>query len=598
MTLEERAQELYLAQTDLSYRALFNRRCAEEDGIVYFTNCCLWVYEPRGRDGFRDIPALTLPFEEEFLLEIAWAMAHGESRFTEKTRDMRVTWSILRCALHRWLFKSGDSGLLGSITEDKIDSKNDPDTLFFKLDYMIESLKVDVPWLYPEGYAPTQPHRTHMHLFNPATRSVIDGEVAGPHFGRSGRRTWIFPDEFHALPYQAQAWASSSRTSDCRLPAGTPQGMNFAGQMANPGVGKTPSIKVLTLHWIKDDTKNAYELRGGEERVVFSGHGIPPIEEAGGQIHIGKSSPPPKNAPNGLRLVYPWYEKACADLNYDPTAIAQELNIDYLRSVEGQMYPQIEFSRVGFVPFLPSLKLWVSMDFGRTDMTALVWWQFDPQTLRFRIIDHFKASGHRIHWYIPFITGSDTGLGESEGGYNALEMAIIARHYAYRGHYTDFFGDPAGKQRDQVSNTSVISTLADYGIHVRTNDRARAFSVRKDALARILPFTDISEEYCLDLVQDIRDSREKNGTPVHGPESHVRTAMEFFAVNQDEWEGGMGLNPLTHQPLDPAPGGSGIVIPPAGANPRDFINKLAQQMERQWGRRDDSGYDYDNRGGY
>jgi hypothetical protein len=519
VTLEQRAAVLYAAQNDLNgFRAQFDHSCATS--ARFFINFCLWINEPRGDSDLREVPYLLRGFQNDYVDELQKSLEGDYSLLTEKTREMGATWAVLAVIGWGWLFQRRFSALLGSITEQKIDSKSDDKSLFAKLDFMIESLKIDTPWLYPRGYKHDQPHRTHMKMVNPVTKGQITGEVMGSNWGRSGRVKVAFPDEFAEAPFPQATWAASSRTTNVRWPVFTPKGMNFAGQLANPRQGSPRTIRKVTLHWLVDETKNYYEIRSNADgRVLFSGNGTPPLEE----LHH----------PEALAPLYPWYEDAKAALNHDPVAIAQELDVNYNESLEGQMYPQIGRSviRKG-VSYDPALKLFCAMDYGVDDFCALVWFQFNPYTQRFPFVSSYQNRGKSIKWYIPFITGRDTGLGQGEGGYSPYEMGIIARHSAFWGRYTAFYGDPAGKQRNPVTATSVIDALAEHGIYVITNDKARTFQPRREAVQMALPFCDFDEDNCMDLVQSIRDSRIKpNGKPVHGPESHYRSAIEYGFVN-------------------------------------------------------------------
>jgi len=361
-----------------------------------------------------------------------------------------------------------------------------------------------------------------MKRFNPQTNSMLLGEVMGPNFGRSGRVKMAFLDEFAEAPYPASTWASCSRTTNCRIVVFTPKGMNFAGRLANPGHGKPRTIDKVTLHWMVDESKNKFVIRSNVNGKVLSrGHGFPSPEV----YNKHSDAMPPQ---------YPWYERAKRELNYDPILIAQELDVNYNESVEGQIYPQIERSRFGVYEYDPTLRLYCSMDYGLTDMTALVWFQFSAGDNRFKIIDSYQARGKTIKWFVPFLLGPYyLGAGQAEGGYTEADLEVIERHAPFMGRYTAFYGDPAGKQRNPVTATSVIQTLGEYGIYVQTNEKTKPFGPRKEAVSAALPYCDFNEMFCADLIQALRDSRQReNGTPVHGPESHYRCAFEYGFANQ------------------------------------------------------------------
>lgn len=520
MTLKERIDIQQLAESDEAFRLLHIEMCRRD--VCYFINTCLNIFEPREtKQDWSDIPYLLRGFQEDTARKIKERMEKGEDLLIDKTREMGVTWLVLAVYLHAWLFEDKFTAIVSSITEQKIDHKDNPSCLLWKFDYMVDSLKVNAPYLWIEEYRElTSRSITHMRRYNPRNKSLIVGEVMGPNLGRSGRAKTMFLDEFAEAASPASAFAASSRTSPCRIFVFTPKGMNFAGRLAVPKRGEKRVVARISLHWMIDPTKNRWEYKDDAGNVVASGNG-----EVPGAVlaHYGRAP------------IYPWYADACARLGHDRVLIAQELDIDYNQSYEGQMYPQIDRARISQFIYDPVLPLYCSMDYGLDDMTALIWWQWDMQTKRVRVLDAYQNRGKTIRWYIPFITGGSTQLGEAEGGYSEFDLEVIKRHAPFFGRYTDFFGDPAGKQRNQVTATSVIGTLAEFNIYVRTTnkDKKNAHHVRRFATQCLLPYCDFNDGYTDDLVQAMRDSRSKpDGTPIHGPESHYRTAFEFFSVNQ------------------------------------------------------------------
>lgn len=588
MTLRERLDIQQLASDDPEFLALHIERCKRDPS--YFINTCLNIFEPRETSGeWSDLPYLLRGFQEDTVGHLKSHIDGGKDLLIDKTREMGVTWLVLAVYLHYWLFDPKFTSIVGSITEQKIDHKDNPNCLLWKFDYMVDSLRVNAPYFAIEGYRDQNTRCiTHMKRVNPNNDSIISGEVMGPNWGRSGRAKTMFGDEFAEAASPASAYASSSRSSPSRIFVFTPKGMNFAGRLACPKKGQKRAIDKISLHWMIDPTKNAWEYRDGSGNVTHSGHGQCPASV------VSIYGVPPK---------YPWYEDACARLGWDPVAIAQELDIDYNQSYEGQMYPQIERSRIMPIEYDPVLPLYCSMDYGLDDMTALVWWQWSARDRRFRAIDAFQARGKTIRWYIPFITGTNLQLGDPEGGYSPFDLEVIKRHEAFNGRYSDFFGDPAGKQRNQVTATSVIQVLGDHGIHVRTNPKANANHVRKFAVQCLLPFCDFGDPNCDDLVQAMRDSRLKpDGTPVHGPESHYRTAVEFFAVNQPHGltgEDGLTISSLDLEIMTASNEGHVIATSNAGLvrammtreiAARDKAEELALQSRARGGRMQSGGW--------
>lgn len=522
MTLDERIDILRGIGDDPALQAEHAALCAEDTS--FFINTALFICEPRGTS-LVDLPYLLRGFQEEYIQELDWHIDNNKNLLTDKTREMGVTWAVEAVLFKRWLFNRGFVSIVSSITEPKIDQSDNPSCLFWKFDYMLESLKWSTPWLYPKGYKKQRPFRSHMKLYNPDVESIIYGEVMGPNLGRSGRSRVIFLDEFAEAKSPSESWASSSRTTNCRIVVFTPKGMNFAGRLANPPKGTPRTINKITLHWMIDETKNAYEVYD---------------KKTGDLIETGNGPADPKYTSDVRQflVVYPWYEKAKAEVNFDPVKIAQELDVNYLDSVEGLMYPQIRMSRFGQMAYNPSFPLYCSMDYGVGDSCTLVWIQYNPFEKRFVFIDCFEANGKGILWYVPFILGSEYAyLGEAEGGYSPTQWAKIHDHDAYRGKYTAFYGDPSGRNRNHVTNTSVISELAKFGITVISSYKMNNYEIRHKLTQAMLLNSDFNEDACAGVIDAIENSRFKQTsdnkfTPIHDEFSHYRTAVEYFAVNQ------------------------------------------------------------------
>lgn len=532
ITPDDRLLLLSLAASDQGFRKVFNLCCTLS--FPFFVSNCLFVNEPRNDSGLTDLPFILRSFQWDVAGLMQDALDNERSLLIDKTREMGVTWLMIAMFVWGWLFKMRFTALVGSITEDKIDSKNNPNALFWKADYLIASLLWQASWLFPEGYGKSKDHRSHMKVFNPQTLSSIIGETMGPNFGRSGRVRAILCDEFAEAINPSSTWAACSRTSNTRFIVFTPKGMNFAGRLANPGNGKQRTIDRISLHWLIDETKNHFQVHkimpDGKRFLLGSGHGV--VSPLKRQKWIDKAIDEEQG--EKLDIYYPWYEQAKVGLGHIPLLIAQELDINYNESAEGRMYPQIERAKFSDIDYNPYLKLYCCMDYGYNDNTALIWFQIDPSDARypFKIIDAYQSNAKTIKWYVPFITGRDTYAGEPEGGYTELEEDIIKEHRRYMFRYAGFFGDPAGKQKTVVSNQSAIDVLATFGIYVTTNEKARGFEPRLQAVAESLPFCEFNENKCSDLIQAIRDSRTNpQGKPVHGPESHYRSALEYGFVN-------------------------------------------------------------------
>ena len=196
MTLKERIDIQQLAESDEAFRLLHIEMCRRD--VCYFINTCLNIFEPREtKQDWSDIPYLLRGFQEDTARKIRERMEKGKDLLIDKTREMGVTWLVLAVYLHAWLFEDKFTAIVSSITEQKIDHKDNPSCLLWKFDYMVDSLKVNAPYLWIEEYRElTSRSITHMRRYNPRNKSLIVGEVMGPNLGRSGRAKTMFLDEF------------------------------------------------------------------------------------------------------------------------------------------------------------------------------------------------------------------------------------------------------------------------------------------------------------------------------------------------------------------------------------------------------------------
>jgi len=201
-----------------------------------------------------------------------------------------------------------------SRTEDDVDKRDNPDSLFAKMLYLIERLP---GWMRPEMT------RTHMHLYNHANRSVIDGEATGPDSGRGGRRAVILLDEFAAVDRKEKGLGgeilkSTRNMTNCRIFNSTPQGQDNAFYMM-----RESDCERLTLHWSVHPHK-----RRGLYRVDDDGN-VEIIDSAWHEANPGYAFVDEPGGWEGLRS--PYYDRQC-ERAVSPHDIAQEEDINYLGS--------------------------------------------------------------------------------------------------------------------------------------------------------------------------------------------------------------------------------------------------------------------------
>jgi phage terminase large subunit len=271
----------------------------------------VWTYDPRLECPF--IPMELFPKQGEFLTWLEERERTATDGLGEKSRDMGFTWLCAGFLVHRWLFKPGFKGSIGSRKEMLVDRLGDPDSIFEKIRLLIRYLPF---WMLPRGFS-WKTCDANLKLTNPETGATITGE-AGDNIGRGGRSSIYFIDEAAFIERPERVDAALSANTNCRIYVSTPNGNG------NPFAQKRQGgrISVFTMHWKDDPRKNAWEIVQKDGTIIDCG--------------LGGTNPP--SIPEGCILRYPWYEGEKKRLS-DPVIVAQELDIDYTASIEGITIP-------------------------------------------------------------------------------------------------------------------------------------------------------------------------------------------------------------------------------------------------------------------
>lgn len=297
-SIERRLRTLQAHNADKLLQAICKARCAVDP--KYFINEWVWTYDPREEVSY--VPFVMYPRQEEFI-DFLWGLEHDQvSGVADKSRDMGFTWLCAAYLVHRWLFRRGFAGGIGSRKRDLVDKLGDPDSIFEKMRIILKKLP---SWMLPEGFD-WKKHDNHLRLVNPDGEAVIAGE-AGDNIGRGGRKTIYVVDEAAWLQKPLVVDAALSNNTKTIVYVSTPNGPG------NPFAKKrfSGSYRVFTMHWMDDPRKAHWVSSDGS-----SGVGRPPA---------------------GKAAVYPWYEDM--KRRFDPVTIAQEVDIDYAASIEGVVCP-------------------------------------------------------------------------------------------------------------------------------------------------------------------------------------------------------------------------------------------------------------------
>lgn len=285
----------------------------------FWVNGFCWTYDPRSLLGAK-LPFILWPCQKIAFRSILKSIAEGRDLLIEKSRDMGASWLCLTAFAWHLLYKRDESFLFVSRTENYVDQRGNPKSLFWKLDYLLENL--------PDSMRP-KVDRVRMHISVPENNTVIDGESTNKHSGRGDRRTAILLDEFSAVEDGYQILKATRDTTNCRIFNGTPQGTGNAYYE----VGLT-KVRRVRLHWTSHPHKaKGLYTKGPDgfepiDRVWWAkqrGRALARMEEFDEKIRL-RGVPLPDN-----KIRSPWYALQC-ERAASAAEIAQEVDIDYLGS--------------------------------------------------------------------------------------------------------------------------------------------------------------------------------------------------------------------------------------------------------------------------
>lgn len=291
--IRARSQAKLRADTDLDYRAEVLHICATNPDRFVSDWC--WTSDPRNaaRGISVTVPFVLYPRQVEYLQWRRECLANRQFGVHAKSRDSGASW--LNCAdhIHHWIFTPEFKGGFGSNKEIRVDRKGDPDALFYKLRFLLQTLPA---WMKPKHVLDK-----YMLLQNIDNGSIITGD-AGLSIGRGGRSLLFDWDEASFTENQETVLAALSESTDCCIRTSTPNGSDdpFARDYQS---GNFPTF---SFHWKQDPRKNQWTAPSGEA--------------GSGAI-----------APDGA--VYPWYEKKRKAL--PAITLAREIDISFEGSIEG-----------------------------------------------------------------------------------------------------------------------------------------------------------------------------------------------------------------------------------------------------------------------
>ncbi|GAG27935.1 unnamed protein product, partial [marine sediment metagenome] len=135
--LEYRLAIRKAAQHDRDLQRACMTACRED--VLYWLNTFFWLYEPRPRivDGItlpHKIPFITWLPQDRAILKILKHLGFDDI-VVEKSRGEGASWIGVAIVLHYWIFRDMSAMGLVSRNEAAVDNPEDPDSLFWKIDW-------------------------------------------------------------------------------------------------------------------------------------------------------------------------------------------------------------------------------------------------------------------------------------------------------------------------------------------------------------------------------------------------------------------------------------------------------------------------------
>lgn len=478
-------------EKSLKFRALEFERCKRD--VVHFINNWVDTFDPR--EEHPNLPFKLYPFQVETIQWLEDGFQKKQNGLIEKSRDMGVTWLVCAWTVHKWLFHPSFVARFGSRKEDLVDDHT-LESIFGKLRHILYRLP---KFLRP--FQMTKREDSHLYLINPINNSVCIGESTNVGFGRGGRSSVVFLDEFAHVPYSEAVWTSVRNNSDCinLLSSVNGKGNQFAW------LRHESKIRVKTLHWT---------------------------------AHPKKSQA--------------WYDAQAEEMH--DWQIAQELDISYEKSKHGRIYSRFD-RRYHIseepIPCKPEWEQAVAWDFGYAGSMAMIWLQIGPKGF-VEIWNCFELTGQDIDFFIPLIKG------EESIGFKLLDRKSLRWVYEviakipkrYKEECAPIqYGDNAGTAKTANSTRSCKDAIVEARYEFKSSGR-QGYDWRFECLDNLLKLNYSQQRGrfesklmvssdckrmidCLNNAtwdsENIHDDKIK---PKNDEFFHMVSALEFFAINR------------------------------------------------------------------
>lgn len=486
--LRGRVQNLQLITADMVNRKQMLYDLYSNDFEKYCEDF-LFLIIPEYADAIK--PFFLFDYQKQIIAKLREAEAGGQDVeiLIDKPRGMGLSWLMVAYFNWRWMFQPNWSAFVLSRTEVEVDdgTTTPNNSLFSKFRWL---LLHQPKWTLPEGFKLKEKlgnaNDSTLRIINPEIKSGIFGSSTNSNAGRSRRYSITFVDECFAIDRFTEVHRSLTSVSRVQVYVSTTKASREAKNFKD-------SIKpenYISLNWYDHPWKDKE-----------------------------------------------WYKLQLEKAEFDPE-IMKEVDKGYAIAEKLQYYPEIKFSKVAKIKYNPELPVYCGLDFGKGDLTVIVWAQFDGNQIN--IIEcYYNSNKGKASWYAPFLNPEfepEQGVVYTD---KALEFMKQVRKF---GMPKGFFGELAHSIKSMADGTSIANTMARCGIRIMWNNYAVEHEPRRTATALLLPKMVFNEdsENVMKLYDAVTNSRYSTSTstktgamkPVHDDEiADFRSALENLCVN-------------------------------------------------------------------
>lgn len=308
-----------LCKADPKFRRTVREWC-RQDILFYINSFCL-QFNPE-HFGNEEGPFITWPFQDISIIggevdgEHEWGILEciedREDARWPKSREMGASWIVLMVIDWLGRFSRRKKMLVVSRDADAVDRPDDPDCLFWKLDFIHQHL--------PKWLAGTVKRRK-MGITYLDTSSTINGEANTISAGVGGRAALALFDEFGQFKDGEEIYSRTADVSHCRLFVFTHKNsQSMAYDLCYDA--QYSGMREIKTHWTQHPEKNKglyrYDEQHNKVEVLDKTYKFPD------DFVFNMECKPTGGPYPGLRS--PWYDKECR--RRPARAVAMDLDID------------------------------------------------------------------------------------------------------------------------------------------------------------------------------------------------------------------------------------------------------------------------------